>query len=244
MYLIEMLNFSPGPTFLQIFLVCHGKSKIMKTIKYLFLLTICSISLQIQAQFSFGVKTGITRAWEDYGDVEIPEDGETHVYRFNVSGLAYYQFSNYFSFGAEPGYVERGAACEPGFIIFNQDTKLFLNYVEMPLMLAGNLPLFKNKIEVFGKMGYGASFITTAFREVSDFGSDAPPEKTKLEFGENATLNRWDHGIYSGAGFGFNFGKNQIFLETDYYFGLKDAEKFNTSKNRSLNFNVGYLFQL
>jgi hypothetical protein len=80
----------------------------------------------------------------------------------------------------------------------------------MPLMISANFPVYRNKLEVFGKAGYGASFIIAAFREQTVVNGDEPPERMKWDLSESSNFNRWDHGFYGGLGVGFNFGINRL----------------------------------
>ncbi|MFN3939517.1 MAG: hypothetical protein ACK4IY_02945, partial [Chitinophagales bacterium] len=151
----------------------------------------------------------------------------------------------YFSLGAEPGYVGRGAACVPGFTTFEADTKFYLHYVELPMLAKGKCPLFKNKMELSGKLGYGVAMLVAAYSVEEDIFGDLPPAKMKLPLGENAILNRLDNGFYGGFAIGVNMmGSSQIAAHFDYYYGMYDAEVDNTSKNRSFNIGVGYIIQL
>lgn len=216
---------------------------IMENFKNLFLLLLgISIAhVHVQAQFSLGIKGGYTVAWEYYGEILLPDDAEIDVRGFNISALAYYQLNRFLRVGIEPGYVQRGAACVPGsFPVFRGDTKFYLDYAELPIMASFHLPILKNKFEISAKTGYGAAFLIKAIREQALFGPDEPPIREKMELGENSILNRWDHGFYGGIGIARNLGTHQIFLESDFYLGLVDAERFNTSKNRSIDLNIGY----
>ena len=94
----------------------------MKKIKVLLAVVTFLLTFSLQAQFSYGVEASFIRAWEDYGDVEIPEGGQIHVNGPQFTVLANYDLGKYFRIGLEPGYAQRGAACEPGFLIFNSDT--------------------------------------------------------------------------------------------------------------------------
>jgi hypothetical protein len=222
----------------------------MKASKHLLLLFSFLLAAQLHAQLSLGIQGGYTDAWQAYGDVDLPEDAQTHISGYHISALAYFQINKYLHVGAEPGFIKRGAACVPGWNgganpVFEGDTKFLLSYVEVPLFVSGKIPLLKNKLEVFGKVGYGPSYMTTAFREEMDLGNlDPVTTRTEMDLGEFSVLNRWDHGIYGGLGLGFNFGNNQIFVASDYYMGFKDAERFNTSKNRGIDFSIGYLIKL
>ncbi len=218
----------------------------MKVLKCFLLFTLCLSFQQLHAQFSLGLKGGYINAWQDYGDVELPENAQIDVNGINISALAYFRINKYLQIGIEPGFVQRGAACIPGWMpIFEGDTAFELNYVEAPLMVSGNLPLFKSRFEVFGKLGYGVSYLASAYREeTAGWGNDNPVIRTKMDLGENSILNQFDHGAYSGLGIAYNFGVHQVFIESNYYRGFTNAERFNQSQNRSVNFNLGYIISL
>jgi len=216
----------------------------LKISKLLITLTFCLITIQISAQFSFGVRGGFIRAWEDYGEAELPDDAKIHVDGFQISALTYFALGEHFQIGAEPGYTQRGAACYPRFIIFNNDTKFLVNYLEIPMMISSKFTFFKEKISITGKLGYGPSFITSAFREVTRLSGDEPPTKIKLDVNDSSELKRWDHGMYGGLGVSLSTGLNRLFLETVYYRGLTDVDPNNASKNRSIQLGLGYWITL
>lgn len=205
-------------------------------------------AFQANAQITVGLKTGYTRAWEKY-DVEVPEDADIHVKGFNIAAMAYLRLNSFLSIGIEPGYVERGAACIPGWNVgidpgFNGDTELFLKYSELPLMLQGNLPLFKGKLEAFGKAGYGLAYMTAAYERTVDLDGVNPPVRNKIDLSISPRLNRLDHGFHGTLGLEYQLGVGQIFIETAYYSSVRDADRQNFSKNRNLNFNLGYTIGL
>lgn len=221
----------------------------MKTLKYFILIMLVLSTIQVSAQLSLGITGGYTKAWEDYGDVSLPEDAEIHIAAFNFSALVYFPISNHVGVGVDPGFIQRGAACIPGWNgginpIFQGDTKLFLSYVAVPLMISGQAPIYKEKFEVFGKVGYGPSYLTAAIQEETILGSDDPPIRSRVKLDDSSNLNRWDHGFYGSLGIGYHVGVGQLFIESGYYLGLKNADRFNASKNRNVNFNLGYLFKL
>ena len=216
----------------------------MKNLPYLItLLLFCMILNQLSAQFSIGLKGGHARAWEDYGDTWLPEGARVHVNGINVSTLAYYRLGRHLQIGIEPGFVQRGAACIPGFLTFNSDTKLLLNYLELPIMVAANVSFFNHRLELFGKVGVSTSYITTAHREVVDLLGEDPMLRTKLDL-RDGNMKRWDRGLHGNLGLGYQLGSNQLFFEVAHYYGLRDVDNFFTSKNRNLNLNLGYLIRL
>jgi len=218
----------------------------MRTIKFIFLFVSFNLFLfQLSAQSSFGFKGGYTDAWPDYGDVELPENAETHVKGFNFSILYAYQISNNFKVGIEPGFVQRGAACFPGWQPdFVGDTKVFLNYLEAPLMLSGQVAIPKTNFNVFGKIGFGASYLLSAKEEISPAANiEFPVERRKLDL-ENEPLRRFDYGAYSSLGFAYSLNSIfELFLESTFYYGLPNFEENNTGKNRSLSFNLGFNYK-
>ena len=210
-----------------------------------FIIVCLLLSNHLNAQISIGVKGGYSNAWENYGDVVLPDDAQIDVSGYYFSVLSYLKINKHLDIGIEPGYVQRGAACVPGFNVFVDDTEFRLNYIELPLMIRGNFSFAKEKLEVFGKLGYGGSMIQKGTEIQTIFGSDEPPLETRIDF-ENqfSSLNKYDHGMYGGFGFGFNFGKNQLFLEGNYYHGLKDFDDNNASTNRSLQIGFGFMREI
>lgn len=216
----------------------------MKPLKTILLLLLVSTALFSQAQVSVGVKGGYSMAWEYY-NTDLPEDADININAFNIAGQVYLNMGKYFAVGMEPGFAQRGAACIPGWgPIFAADTKYYLNYVEAPLMFSGRVPLFKEKMEVYGKVGYGISYMLSAKEEILLVPNGDWEPRTPIDLKNTSLLTRWDHGAYSGVGVGAKLGPGMIFAETEFYLGMVDAEAFNTSKNRSLDFNVGYKLTL
>jgi len=215
----------------------------MNNIKYLVLL-LCGIFLShiSQAQISIGLKGGYTNAWEDYGDIGLPENAEIDINTLNVYLLTSFELNKYIDFAIEPGFIQRGAACVPGWQpIFEGDTKFYLSYVDLPVFVQGNLPLFNEKIDLFGRLGYGLAYMVKAVREEVDFNSDEPAPRFDMDF---SLFNRLDHGVHAAAGAAYNFGNQQLFVESAFYRGMLDAEINNVSKNNNININLGYRYKL
>lgn len=218
----------------------------MKRVNSFFLLLLCCAVFQGQAQVSIGLRTGYTKAWQNYGDTPLPDNARVHVNGFHVTGMAYLNLSKHLRIGVEPGFVQRGAACEPGFIIFEADTKLHLNYLDIPLMFSGSLPFLADRFSLYGKLGYGPSMLLSAFELKEDLFGDGPlPSKTKRPIGNAVdSVRRWDHGLYSSIGLSYTFGQHQLILETKGHAGLRNVEMENTSLNRSLKLSLGYMILL
>ena len=208
----------------------------MRNLSFILIALFSFYSVQSIAQVSLGIKTSYVKAWEEYGDVGLPDDAEIHVNRFNISALAYYNINDFVAVGIEPGFMQKGAACEPGFIIFGADAKLLLNYIEAPVMLKLNTPVIGNTLSIFGKVGVGGSRLETAFREIDLTDHPGSVVRTKLDLEEEGSMNKWDYGFHGALGLAVNLGKHQLFAETNIYHGLKDVDPENRSENRTLQF--------
>lgn len=202
------------------------------------------IGTSMQAQWMLGVKGGIAKSWEEYGPVDLPRDAAIHVHGLQLSGLVYFQLNSIVWLGMEPGYVERGAACKPGFVIFNRDTRLRLRYVELPVKLMANLPLFPEILYIRPQLGLGAAFGTHAFEEVVNTTDNSLVRRTRLSFQDDDPMRRWDFGGYAGVSLSYYLGKHQLILDGNYYRGVPNVDPNLTSRNRSLGISLGYLLQL
>ncbi|MDA9773816.1 PorT family protein [Saprospiraceae bacterium] len=213
----------------------------MNNLKSLVLVTICSLfAISANSQWSYGLKAGYTNAWEDYGEVELPENAEIDIHGFNIAVLSAYSFSKYFDFTFEPGIVKRGAACVPGWgPVFEGDTKFHLSYIDLPFFVQSNIPLYKDQIHMFCKVGTGLSFLTKVVREEDPLDIDEPSERIKMNF---SSFNRIDCGVYASGGISYSINGYQIFIESAYYRGFVDAEKANFSKNNNVNISIGYRY--
>lgn len=208
------------------------------------LLPLCLFFLTtLQAQVSFGLKAGYVKAWEKYGDIGLPDDAKIHINGFQLSGIVEMPLTKLLSINIEPGYVRRGAACFPGWVNSTRDTRFKFGYAELPVMLKAHKSIFHDRFEVFGKAGYGISYMLAATREFLWFDS-GEREPTKLNFKDEEWINRLDHGIYAGVGVSMKLGSNRLVAEVSHYHGLIDTDRNNTTKNRSLQYTLGYRMML
>lgn len=216
----------------------------MKVSRYSLVIIICLFFSPLEAQYVLGVKGGITKAWEEYGNVDLPDDANITVTGLQLSASLYYKITSKLWMGAEPGYVERGAACKPGFVIFNRDARLRLNYVELPFFVAMHLPLVKNKLFIRPKAGFGAALVLSAFEEQIDLETGSRVGRNRLYFDGEDPMRRWDYGLYTGLALSYAIGKYQVLIEGNYYHGIPDVDFNLTSRNRSLNASLGFMLYL
>lgn len=199
-----------------------------------------------QAQFSIGINEGVVRAWQNYGESVLPENAVTHVFGYELTTFLKYKMSKSFSFSSNLGLQRRGAACVPGWEpIFEADTKFYLTYLDVPLILNYHLPILNQKLELIGSLGYGFAYLIKGVREEMVNFSGTKVTRTTMDLENSKTIiNRFDHGFHTGLSLGYNIGRSQLLLSSRYYYGLVDAERFNTSKNRALNLTLGLNFNL
>ncbi|MEO1262735.1 MAG: outer membrane beta-barrel protein [Bacteroidota bacterium] len=222
----------------------------MKSQTILLSLVALFFSCSATAQFSFGLKGGYHTAWQYYGD-DFEGNGNGNSLKikgFSTSLLAYYQFSQHFSAGMEPGYIRRGAACEPGFFInnpyLNAEATIYANYLTAPLFLRFQKSVFKNQLIIMAKCGGGPSYLLDGYRELM---LEIDPSNTQvqdIDFDQEPQLNRWDFGLNAGVGLGIPIGPGQLQLEYEYFHSLQDMNEQLTSKNRNAGFALGFLIRI
>jgi len=200
--------------------------------------------LTLQAQYIVGFKSGVTRAWEENGNVERPGNASPYVNGFQLSTLAYYKITPTIWLGIEPGYVQRGAARRPGFLVFDRSTYLRTNYVELPLFLAAHFPLFSEKVFLRPKLGIGTSIVVSAFEDIFSSTTGRKIRRTRLYFDGRDPIRRWDSGLYGGLTLSADLGHHQIIVESSYYHGIPDVDFIVTSRNRSLQIKLGFMIHL
>ncbi len=201
----------------------------------------CLIPTQVFAQVSLGIKGGYTRAWEEYGDVFVPENAVIHVNRVNVSLMAYYSLGKYLKVGVEPGWVERGAACVPGFGLFTSETNLMLNYFQAPVLISGTLPMLRGKLLLSGKWGYNVAWMSAAEVETINLNWPESTMRTPVDLANSTAYNRWDHGWQGGLSLGWALGTGELQMFADYFQGTPDAVRMMASQNRSIQIGLGYV---
>lgn len=199
---------------------------------------------QANCQFEVGIKGGYTKAWPDYGDIELPANAETDLNGFNLGILISGPIANDFGFSINPSFVQKGAACEPGWQPdFTGDSEVHLSYFELPLTINRRFT-FKN-FDIIPNLGYSLSYLSSAsfHQEINATTTNV----TDVPVGGDTpdSFNQIDHGFYSGLRIDKTLVANYfIFLDSSYFHGLKDYDKQNTSKNRNLNFSLGIGYRI
>ena len=197
------------------------------------------------SQIELGIKGGYTNAWPDYGDLVLPEGAGTSINGFNISVFVGKYFENRVGLSINPGFVKRGAACIPGWQpSFDGDAKVFLNYFELPIMIHKKIELGVLDLTMTPGLGYGLSYLSSArIQEEITISGQTEIYEFPVGIGDefSDTYLRYDHGFHLNLRLNKKLPANHsIFFESSYYYGMTDYDPFNPSRNRSLNFNLGF----
>lgn len=209
----------------------------------LLIILFASIFQQGICQLEFGLKSGYANSWPGYGDIELPQNAETHVNGFNVSFFVGASFKNGFGLSTFPGFTKRGAACFPGWQpVFVGDSKVYLEYFEFPFLVHKKLSL--KLFSIVPGFGYGFSLLNSASLQTEqEFADGIRTVVSEIQVGNDSSrsFNRFDHGFYLNIRLEKKLMEYHfIFFDSSLFYGLKDYDKINTSKNRTLSLNLGF----
>lgn len=216
-----------------------------------FSLLLSVLCFQLSAQLTAGLKVQSGKSWQDYTFAEgvPPIDGyNQRITHQGISAELFYQLQNpRFQLGIAPGFVQRGAACEPGFLGDNpflaQEATLYANYIQAPLLVRFR-PLLKKRFSLFTQVGGGLGYLVGGYRDVVFWNPDEPSEKQPLVFDNEPSLNRIELGLQGGFGLSYQLGPGELQLSGDYYHGLTDMNKNFGSLHRAWSVGLGYAFRL
>lgn len=213
--------------------------------KKLLILPILLAANVLFGQISLGLKGGITHSWLQYTEGTYDETADLTTWGANTAVTFNYRLSRLFSLQAEPGWTQRGSKCFPGYVLpIGVDATFTGNYVELPLMAQINLPVC-GRLHVFAAAGPSVSWLASAKLTRSGYGfGDADKEVQRIDFKTDTQYERLDYGATGLAGLGLRVGPGVLQLDTRYYLGMKDVNKFFHSRSRNLDFRVGYVFTL
>jgi Outer membrane protein beta-barrel domain len=205
-----------------------------------------TLAFQAKAQFSIGIKGTRNHAWQRYQKGTYNEATDLTIWGYGASLTLDRQLSKYFSVGIEPNLIQRGSKCEPGFIFsfYYSDVQLVANYVNLPVLLKGHYPIFKNKLCLTAEAGFSGAYFMSGQRVLIPKDTRLAAEKTPLDMKKEVNYNRLDYGFDGGLGLSVPIKKSFIDLNVQYYYGLKDVVKGFESKNRNLAYQLGYRFVL
>lgn len=213
----------------------------MKKIIYCFLLA-GLFANSLSAQVTLGVKSFYNTAWQQYSEDLLILRQDVYIHNFGGGLTFQYAIDEHLSIGIEPGFVQRGAACLPGFNlpIGGIEATLVGSYIEAPLTLEGHLFAWQERVQFFAKAGAGYSYMIGGYRQIDFQNPEVPAERTNLDFSQEPNLNRFDFGFYGSGGFGVKAGPGYITAECRYYHGMPNVDKNQESRNRAISYGLGY----
>lgn len=189
------------------------------------------------AQFSFGVRAGVTAS--DMSLDVLPDTAVDIVFGYNA-GVYFKIFDGLFSLQPEILYVRRGMNLND--LESDWYTRYYFHYIDVPVLLRINVPL-KNT-EIYFNLGpYAGYAINVKYKENSfDSDQNAWVETESTCDYETCIDNRFDYGFAMGAGLTY---KHFVF-DVRYNLGVAkvgDKERFNSSNHKFLNISLGYQFK-
>ncbi len=194
------------------------------------------------SQLSFGAKITANHNWQKYDEGTNAANNDLSVWGMGTSVSAMYSVGSHFAVGVEPGLVQRGTKCLPGYILpYPGDAKIVCNFIEMPIVAQINWKTWQDRILFFGKIGGGVSRAVGGYKEISSWNPEVPVKRSGLVIKDENWIRKWEKGLQGSIGVGVKAGTGYINLETRYYHALNDFSKNATSKNRSLGYSLGYL---
>jgi len=98
--------------------------------------------------------------------------------------------------------------------------------------------MLKERLSLSIGGGAGVSYAAQGTERVINFDTNETTD-SELFIGRFNQVNRIDYGLYSSARINYKMQRVNVFISGDSYVGLRDADKFNTSKNRALSLNFG-----
>jgi len=206
--------------------------------KYLFSLLLLLSFTAIRAQTSFGVLSGYNRSQTQY-DVEVPEDAHTHIHSWHVSGWMTVPLGNRIKLNTELGFIQRGAACMPGWVDFNQDSELRLQYGQLAVNTSYDLIRWK-RLTIAAYLGAGGAYLLSANETVLDSWNDWEIRR-ELDLDDgNSQLNRLDLGAHYGGVISFRAGCGQLLTRIGGYRGFVHVNEDNFSLSRDWVVSLGY----
>lgn len=216
--------------------------------KVLFATILLSFTATLSAQFSFGVRGGITLPNVAFNDEAEEESVDYLVYMGATFGVvAELKISDHFAIQPEMMLTQKGFKIDYDDYYYyyyyygnnpsSSETKFRLNYIEAPILAKG---IFGNE-SISGYVAVGPVFGYAASGSTYFNGR-------KVKFGEDEWdgFKRFEVSASAGAGVGLSVGTGQVFLDLRYLFGLSNLADDDEFKvwNRTMGISVGYLHSL
>lgn len=212
------------------------------------------ITNTLSAQVSFGVQVGANIA---FGKATYDNTGLPTVFTndpkigFLGGVLSEIPISGKFAFRPEINFIQKGSKSNTTLSIYEQDNKITLNYIEMPLNVIYKLPVGKGNF--FFGLGPSIAYGISGRNKLTDPNDPTNNENKAVTFDgkkdpgndprydDKYHLKAFDFGANILAGYKLKMG---VFFKLGYTYNFPDLDPndYNGYKNRGLNICAGYLF--
>jgi len=131
--------------------------------------------------------------------------------------------------------------------MFVGDTEVRLSYLDFPITLIKSDHLFDSPLIIDYSVGYGISTLLSAelLEPSIDAWGNLVYSSTTINEENGFDYNNLDHGLHLGLGINYPLSDIiSIVLRTSFYNGFVDFDRLNTSKNRSIDLNLGWSMSL
>jgi Outer membrane protein beta-barrel domain len=228
--------------------------------KYIYSTVLILISMQINAQITLGVNTGITLSTVDFnfsrfgvhslGGARSTYSGylsDMVIKNQKVEGYCWYLtaekiMNEKISLQLEVQYEQRGFHEFSNFNFqstpVNYDLTVVTSYLALPIILKYNL-LKKDNWGTYVNGGLSFAYALTSNQTYYDKGD---MRTYNYDF-TNSNFNRVDLSVIGGLGMNYLIGKNRLDISCRYSYGLTNTELSDVlilSQNRVILFSLGY----
>ena len=208
----------------------------MKKIIFLFIISAFFIT-GANAQFSFGVKGGLTVS--DMNLDVFPDTVMDPIFGYN-GGIFFKFVEGLFSFQPEVMFVRKGTMKNHKGSDWYQ--QFSTNYIDVPLLARISIDL--KVVELYVNLGPYVGYLMSAKvkeRTFDDGTNQWVTNDYKYDFNNTAVETRWDAGIVMGVG----VRVLMVIFEVRYNTGLVNIgnkDLFDSSKNKYLSLSLGVQF--
>lgn len=219
----------------------------MNLFKYLLTFLIVCCFSWMNAQVSVGAKYSLLRS--GYGEKGKYDKENLYNTGHHYALLFHFEMGKYFSIGLEPGITKRNFNSGDIPILMFIDIDFIspetVNVVELPIHFKVRAPLWKERIEVYNKLGVRANY----FGKENQTFFGIPEERSLGEvvkgIDKDFSTDELDFNYLVGFGTTFHLGRHQIFIECEQYktLGRTDEQLLfgNDTVFKELKFGLGYL---
>jgi hypothetical protein len=205
---------------------------------------LCAEPVFSQKKWSIGLQTGATSASMKYANDNFEQQFDRKIWGANATAEVNYFFTKKLAVGSGLGWSQRGSRCMPGWIVI-PETDLFttIDYLEIPLNVKYLQPI-SSKFRLTGSIGGSYCNAFSVVEEVKNIvGEDWGESRRRFKPSEDPfkQFNTNDFSAQGSLGAEFLVGKHSAATaQFRYTYGFENYVKSAESKNRALDFRIGW----